>query len=152
MRRAISSTRRGATSHSLERSVSVTDPSIRRAGAVDVMDEGEESRCLEVPSCDREEELGPQDSRDYSGFSEDQVVVTHVVVDLERDVVSRAGLLDLRVLDLHRAHRLDQVRRVSVDVDPLTHPQGSIEPDPGNRDVAEVMSDRADRVGGIVVS
>ena len=78
-------------------------------------------------------------------------MLAHVVVDRERDVVPRPGLLDAAVLDLHRGDRLDEVRRVAVHVDPIAHLERGGQRDRGDREVAEVVGHPADRIGRIVL-
>ena len=72
-------------------------------------------------------------------------------LDRERDIVARPGPFDRAVLDLHRPDRLDEVGRVALDVDPVTHRQRCRQPNRGHRQMRVPMSDCPDRVGGLVL-
>ena len=86
-----------------------------------------------------------------SGLAEEQVVLPDVIVHLQCDVIAGSGPLDMAVIHLHRHDRLHEIGRVAADVDALADSERLMERDGRHREMGEVVRDRADRVGRVVV-
>ena len=86
-----------------------------------------------------------------SPLAVDQVVLADVLRHVDRNVVAGLSVGDRCVVDLHRAHRLDEVGGVTVDVDEVADVEGLRQAHRGHVQMAEVVSDRPDRRGGVVL-
>src|SRR3990172_5329443 len=67
------------------------------------------------------------------------------------DPLAGPGPLDMAVIPLHRHDRLHEIGRVAADVDALADSERLMERDGRHREMGEVVRDRADRVGRVVV-
>ena len=92
----------------------------------------------------------PPAAASSGGLEEDPVVLPDVALHVDRHVVAGLCLRHRRVVDLHRGDRLDEVRGVAEDVDPVAHHQRLRQAHGGHVEVTEVVRDCPDRLGWVV--